>query len=348
VSTPSTVGAGGAISVCAAAVEGRSVPVRVSVTDSRGTGSASVTVVVDTIPPVTPIDPLTATVVDRRGGTVGFSWTAVEDAGGFTLTRYELRCAAAPITSEAEWAAASSVSLVTVPGSMGTAQSENVGGFRPGESHHCVLRGSDPTGALTPLADGALVSIPFISHEISAAGTVNLGTSIAPVGDVNGDGIDDIVIGGNNIAYLYFGSSAGLGNAPNVTISGGSGWSFGLTVAGLGDFNGDGHPDFAIAAWSYSATSGAVFVFYGRGATTPWPSELTIEFSSPGSCGGADVCFLGSTSSLLGWSLSAAGDFDGDGLMDLAAGAPMVNSFAGRLYVLLGSATAYPSFEPHP
>ena len=346
-STASTVGAGGAISVCAAAVEGRSVTVRVSVTDTtRGTGSASVTVVVDTMPPVTAIDPLTATVVDRRGGTVGFSWTAVEDAGGFTLTGYELRCAAGPISSEAEWvaAAASSVSLRTVPGSTGTAQSEDVGGFRPGQTRHCVLRASDPTGALTPLSgSGASVSIPFLSHEISAAGTVNLGTSIAPVGDVNGDGIDDIVIGGNNVAYLYFGSSAGLGTAPNVTVNGGSGWELGLEIAGLGDFNGDGRPDFAIAAAVYSGTSGAVFVFYGRNAATPWPADITIEISGPGSCSGADVCFLGSMPSLLGWSLSPAGDFDGDGLMDIAAGAPMVNSFAGRLYVLLGSTTAYPA-----
>lgn len=343
--TLGTVGAGGAISVCAGAVEGRAVTVRVSVTDSRGTGSALVTVVVDTIPPPTAIDPVTATVVDRRGGTVGFSWTAVEDAGGFTLTGYELRCAAEPITSETEWvaAAATSVSLMTVPGFAGTAQSENVGGFRPGEARHCVLRASDPTGALTPLSGGASTSIPFLSHEISAAGTANLGTSIAPVGDVNGDGIDDIVIGGDNLAYLYFGSSAGLGTAPNVAIRGGSGWALGLEVAGLGDFNGDGHPDFAVAARSYSGTLGAVFVFYGRGAPTPWPSDLTIEISGPGSCSGADVCFLGSMPSALGWSLSAAGDFDGDGLMDLAAGALMVNSFAGRVYVLLGSMTAYPS-----
>src|SRR5690606_20020271 len=108
----------------------------------------------------TTIDDLSASVVDARGGTVRFDWTAVADAGGFVLSSYALRCAAAPISDEAAWTAAAPVTMLTVPASSGTMQSEDIGGFRVGQSRHCVLRGADPTGALTPLpAMGADVVI---------------------------------------------------------------------------------------------------------------------------------------------------------------------------------------------
>lgn len=352
--TAGFVGAGGMIDICASASDGRNVPIRTSVTDTRGTGTASLTVVIDTQPPTTPIDDLSVTIEDRRGGKVRFSWTAVADEGGFTLTRYEGRCADAPITTEAEWNAAVGSTLLTVPGAAGTTQSETLGGLRTGETRYCALRAADPTGALTPLGSSVEVFLPFLEQEVAMEGTTALGTTIVPVGDVNGDNIDDVLVAGTEAVYLYFGSSSGtLDSTPSVTITGGSGWGLaGLYgLAGIGDFNGDGLADFAIGAYMFGGLKGAVFVFYGRPVVSPWPAELEIA-AGPTSCTGADVCFLGDDGddeggpdedAGFGSSVGAAGDFDGDGIMDLAVGAPGALDLQGRVYILLGRTTAYPS-----
>lgn len=352
--TAGTVGAGGTIDVCASAADGRNVTIRTSVTDARGTGTASLTVVVDTQPPTASIDDLTVAIEDRRGGTVRFSWTAVADAGGLTLTRYEGRCADAPITTEAEWNAATGSTLMTVPGTAGTTQSETLGGLRTGETRHCALRAADPTGALTPLGPSVEVSLPFLTQEVAAPGTAGMGASIVPVGDVNGDGIDDVLAAGADAVYLYFGSASGtLDSSPSVTIHGGSGWGFAAFggLAGIGDFNGDGLADFAVGSWLFAGLKGAAFVFYGRPTVFPWPSEVSVTASST-TCMGADVCFLGDDGvdgsgpdegAGLGWSVSAAGDFDGDGVMDLAVGAPGAMGQTGRTYIILGGSGAFPS-----
>jgi hypothetical protein len=341
------------VDICVDAPDGRSVTFTVAVTDVRGTGSASVTVAVDTMAPSEGIDDLTATVVDRRGGVVRFQWTAVGDAGGFTLTTYELRCSDSAIVSETDWDEASVISILTTPGSPDSVQSEDVEGFRTGETRHCVLRGGDPAGELTPLPSGSTaVSPAFLTQEVTASGTTRFGGGLSPVGDVNGDDIVDFIVGatsipgsGTNEVYVYFGSDSGLAATPNVRIIGNSGWSLGdrnKQLAAIGDFNGDGLDDFAIGAPRVSTNFGAVLVFYGRPSGTPWPATIMLNLD-PGVCSGADVCFMSDRDSTFGISVSAAGDFDGDGPVDLAIGAPRTTLQNGRVYVLLGSATAYPS-----
>lgn len=114
---------------------------------------------------------------------------------------------------------------------------------------------------------------------------------------------------------------------PGITPQAGS--YFGLHMTGLGDVNGDGIEDFAIAAHAYSGAqqfSGKVFVYYGRQnydfswsgplSSPSWETTGTREMSGLG----ADV---------------AAGDFNGDGYRDLAVGEVPYST----VYIFFGSSS---------
>jgi len=329
--------------VCADAPEGSDMTLRVTITDSRGSASATRTITVDSLPPDTAISDLAVgSIVDRRAGRVRLTWTAVDDAGGRTLVDYRLRCSESDITNESEWSSATSVPVTTDPEPSPTAQSETFGIFRSGTTLYCVLRGADAAGALTPMGPSVEVTVPFLEQEVTEAGSTALGDAVAAVGDVNGDGIDDVLIGGDGEAYLYFGSSTGLSGSPSVTFSGTGGTNFGARVASIGDFDGDGIGDFVISAHGANSFKGAVFLFYGRDGSDPaWPAAIDAEDMG---CG-ADICFRSDDGAaggpddlaLLGWAVAPAGDFNGDGFHDLLIGATGASGFNGRIYVILGS-----------
>lgn len=97
---------------------------------------------------------------------------------------------------------------------------------------------------------------------------------VANVGDVNGDGFEDLMVGApayisgaetNGYAKLYFGG-ASFDTLADMTfrINDPDVISFGYTIAGKGDLNGDGYADFAIAApYSGSFQVGKVFIYFG-------------------------------------------------------------------------------------
>jgi hypothetical protein len=330
---------GGVVDACVDAADGRSTPVQVTVTDPvRGPASASVTVSIDTLPPTGAIEDLVVSEEDRRRGVARFRWTAVEDAGSLRLERYEARCADEAITSEALWSAATPVTITVAPGTAGTMQSDTVPGFRPRESRHCVIRGADLAGALTPLPSTPPAPYAAALLEQAFEGTAQLGTVVTPVGDVDGNGFDDVVVTAlDSTAFLYFGSGTGLAATPVILQGPAAVGGYGRVVSPVGDFNRDGLPDFALAARALNGLAGAVWIVYGR---TTWPVELALNETDCGAAAGAaDVCLIGTQpGSLFGWSLSSAGDFDGDGTADLAIGAYQANSGAGRQYILLGAA----------
>jgi hypothetical protein len=146
------------------------------------------------------------------------------------------------------------------------------------------------------------------------------GYSLA-LGDVNGDGYADVVVGdidatgGNGAAYVFDGlSAAGLSmvaaSAAKTTISGAAGEALGVVTAG--DIDGDGYADVAIGAQQAggSTVPGAVYVFKSRGA-----SGIASGASST-----ATATLTGPTGGRLGVALSI-GDANGDGFGDLLAGA---------------------------
>ncbi len=337
--TPETVSvASGAWSACVDAPDGVSQTLTVTVTDTvKGPpgGTQSITVTVDTQPPTQSIAaPILLGIEGRREGTARLRWDAVPDAGGGPLSAYQLRCASAAIDDEVEWAAASSHTVgIATPATSGNEEAV-IGGFRVGTSVFCAMRGEDVAGALTPLPvnPSVEVAVPFFLQEFTSIfDSANTNLSLAPLGDINGDGVEDMIAGLANAGARVFFGSAGLDTAPDVEITGIAG-GLGAVVAGLGDVNGDARPDFAVTARNLNGSAGSVFVFFGRAQADPWPASITVA-GSPG-CG-ADLCFHGSLgASFFGWDVTSA-NFDATGPQDIVIAA-RTHATVGRVYVILG------------
>jgi hypothetical protein len=165
------------------------------------------------------------------------------------------------------------------------------------------------------------------------------GRSVAPAGDVNGDGYADVLVGapadngGRGAVYLYIGDPTypylGVGRIWTGSVPGDS---LGTSVHTAGDVNGDGYADVLVGRGSYTfngSDPGAAWLFYG-GPTGPGTSP--------------DVVFTGETapvnsSSSFGSSVASAGDVDGDGFGEFIVGSPRYGqSEWGRAYVFKGAA----------
>ena len=142
-----------------------------------------------------------------------------------------------------------------------------------------------------------------------------LGWAVAGAGDVDADGCADLILGA---PFLGPGGRTSAGSA--FVYSGATGlplWRFdgplsgdqlGKSVAGAGDVDGDGHDDLVAGAPQADPNghyvAGSVFVYSGRDGRLLWRFD--------GSAAG----------NMLGWSVSGAGDVNGDGFADVIAGAP--------------------------
>ena len=156
------------------------------------------------------------------------------------------------------------------------------------------------------------------------------GNSVVSAGDVNGDGYPDVIIGayGNNSstgkAYLYMYGMSGTLHY-DLTLTGETGGnSFGHSVASAGDVNGDGYSDLIAGAPGYSTNTGRAYIFFGGASMNNT----------------ADVTFTGeATSNYFGFSVSSAGDVNGDGYGDVIVGAYGYSSGRGKVYIYFGGAS---------
>jgi len=208
-------------------------------------------------------------------------------------------------------------------------------------------------GPLTGAESLAGANARFIGDANDSAGA-----TVSHAGDHNGDGLDDLLVGapwryedatsnGEGAIYLALGpvtgdlhpaDADGRITGPVFEAGGYSyGGAAGESLDGLGDGNGDGHPDILIGApdvpTSYSGHSfnigGAVYLLHG-------PATGTIDLDS-----GHDLSINDSAGSALGHHVRFSGDTDGDGMDELLVGVPgddTNGSNSGGLYILEGDA----------
>jgi len=185
------------------------------------------------------------------------------------------------------------------------------------------------------------------------------GQSIANVGDINGDGIDDFAIGATGVGgasqgavYIVFGTASGFGaNFSLTSLNGTNGFQInggeyaqdfvGVSVAGAGDVNNDGIDDLLIGASGADPDgggSGAAYVLFGK--NTAIDGAFATEIATSSLTGTTGFQISGTTGGDgLGFSV-AMGDFNGDGIEDMLVGANQADSYRGAGYVIFGKDTA--------
>ncbi len=188
----------------------------------------------------------------------------------------------------------------------------------------------------------------------------NAGASVASAGDINGDGITDLIIGGPGAiggagsSYVVFGKASGwtstlaLSSLNGVNgfridgVTGGDG--SGRSVSSAGDVNGDGIADLIIGASGAdpggAGGAGSSYVIFGK--TSGWTATLAL--SSLNGTNGFRIDGV-TASDDSGGSVASAGDINGDGVGDLIVGArnadPGGLGIAGSSYVVFGKTSAW-------
>jgi formylmethanofuran dehydrogenase subunit C len=174
--------------------------------------------------------------------------------------------------------------------------------------------------------DGSIPAGAAASDVIITGEANSLFGDFLTSGDWNADGKTDLAIGARGYssstgrAYLFYndGSIPTTAATADVIITGEGGY-FGWSLA-PGDFNADGKTDLAVGAYTYSSSTGRVYLFYNDG-------------SIPTTAATADVIITGETTNNYFGSSLTSGDFNADGKTDLAVGAYGYSSSRGRVYL---------------
>jgi hypothetical protein len=164
----------------------------------------------------------------------------------------------------------------------------------------------------------------LVWYQPSQGRQCGLGASIAKLGDIDGDGVDDFVAGAPNFdtaAHIYAGAayvfSGKTGAILFTWIGDEDSLGLGVSTSFVGDADGDGVPDVAVGGltdWIVHRDRGAVFLYSGKTGLLLQEWRGTVDHGR------------------FGYGLAAMGDLNGDGCADLAIG-----SFVGATDVYLYS-----------
>jgi len=167
-----------------------------------------------------------------------------------------------------------------------------------------------------------------------------LGSSVAGLGDLNGDGVQDIAVGEWNnddggaqngaVWILFLNTSGGVNNSYKINESrfgNGDefdGENFGSSITNLGDLNNDGVQDIAVGEFNHNSGNGAVWILF-LNTSGGVKSEYEINETR---FGNENELNFGS----FGVSVANLGDLDGDGIIDIGIGAT-IEGDGGEVYV---------------
>jgi hypothetical protein len=198
-------------------------------------------------------------------------------------------------------------------------------------------------------ADGTVITAQKIADNTGGFGSLSshdrFGRSVTEISDLNGDGVPDLAVGATGddtggadrgAVYILFMKASGTVSATQKIADNTGGFGqltnlddFGRSVTGISDLNADSVPDLAVGAIgddTGGTSRGAVHILFMRtDGTVSATQKIADNTSGFGSLSNYDN---------FGWSVTEAGDIDGDDKSDLVVGAARDTDDKGAIYVL--------------
>ncbi|HEX4918590.1 MAG TPA: Ig-like domain-containing protein, partial [Limnobacter sp.] len=316
----------------------------------------SVSLLVDTVRPSVAIASNASTLAAGQSATITF--TLSEASSDFTLS--DIQVQGGSLSNFTGSGASYSATFTPTPQFAGTASITVASNSFTNLTGNSNADGAEAnnTASLTvlpgpvELADVANGIGGFAINGVSAYDYS--GYSVSAAGDVNGDGLHDLILGADRAdpngsrsgqSYVVFGKADGTAVQLVDVVNGVGGFAIngvsagdrsGFSVSAAGDVNGDGLADLIVGAPFSNANgsrSGYAFVVFGKADGT------TVQLADVAGGVGGFAIQGANVSDFAGYCISAAGDVNGDGLSDLLVSADYGDpngSNSGQSYVVFG------------